>query len=565
MRRRFRPVLWVAGIFLAAPLSAQQVECDGRLPEVRRLAFDGNTAYRDDQLALRIVTSPSGVVRRLLRVVGQRWCYDSTVTKVADVVRLLYFYDQRGFRGTKVDAEVRELGGNAVSVRYRITEGRPVVVESLTVNGLEAVPDGGRLVRALPLQTGDRMDRERLGAMRDTLTRRLRNTGYPVAEVFQNIDTDTASLRARVWYDVVPGPRMRLDHIPVSVAKARGVGGGIGVHPGRVRATLGIDSGDVFSERNLEGVKRGLQLTEAYQHVDVSVDTASLADDADSLVTVRVNLVEGELHGARGSVGWGNYDCMRAQGNLSTVNFLGGLRRVDVTTRVSRIKPCDPDVARDFISGGDTTLNYYVGATYTQPPLFGRRVFPAFTLYSERRSEYTAFLKDTPIGANASVQVGGRVPIALSYQLERGATRASSAYFCSLFSVCDPETINFLQRDRRAATIGFSAAKSTANDAADPTRGSLLRVELRHASPGVGSDRFVEFTRGTVEAVRYLAFPGDGRLVLRARAGRVFSEQRIGETQRFIPPQERLYAGGPTSVRGFLPNQLGSLVYRVDA
>ncbi|MBK8248153.1 MAG: BamA/TamA family outer membrane protein [Gemmatimonadetes bacterium] len=161
--------------------------------------------------------------------------------------------------------------------------------------------------------------------------------------------------------------------------------------------------------------------------------------------------------------------------------------------------------------------------------------------------------------------MGGRVPVALSYQLERGATRASSAYFCSLFSVCDPETINFLQRDRRAATVGFSAAKSTANDAADPTRGSLLRVELRHASPGVGSDRFVEFTRGTVEAVRYLTFPGDGRLVLRARAGRVFSEQRIGDTQRFIPPQERLYAGGPTSVRGFLPNQLGSLVYRVDA
>ncbi|MBK8248152.1 MAG: hypothetical protein IPK85_12215 [Gemmatimonadetes bacterium] len=368
MRRCLRPVLWVAGIFLAAPLAAQQVECDGRLPEVRRLAFDGNTAYRDDQLALRIVTSPSGVVRRLLRVVGQRWCYDSTVTKVVDVVRLLYFYDQRGFRGTKVEAEVTELGGNAVAVRYRIAEGRPVVVESLTVNGLDAVADGGRLGRALPLQTGDRMDRERLGAMRDTLTRRLRNTGYPVAEVFQNIDTDTANLRARVWYDVVPGPRMRLDHIPVSVEKARGVRGGIGVHPGRVRATLGIDSGDVFSERNLEGVKRGLQLTEAYQHVDVSVDTASLSDEVDSLVTVRVNLVEGELHGARGSVGWGNYDCMRAQGNLSTVNFLGGLRRVDVTTRVSRIKPCAPDVARDFISGGDTTLNYYVGATYTQPP-----------------------------------------------------------------------------------------------------------------------------------------------------------------------------------------------------
>jgi outer membrane protein assembly factor BamA len=557
-------VLGVAGCILCAPLSAQQVECDGRLPEVRRLDFVGNTAYRDDQLALRIVTSPSGMLRRLLRVVGQRWCYDSTVTKVADVVRLRYFYDQRGYRGTTVQAEVSPRGEKVVHVTFRIAEGRPVVVESLTVNGLEGVPDGVRIARGLPLRAGDRMDRGRLSAMRDTLTRRLRNTGYPVAEVFQNIDTDTASLVSRVWYDVVPGPRMRLGRIPVTVAKGRGVKGAIGVSEQRVRATLGIDSGEVFSERNLEGVKRGLQLTEAYQHVDVSVDPASLTDSADSLVTVRVDLAEGEMHGARGSIGWGRYDCLRAQGNLSTVNFLGGLRRVDLTGRVSRIKPCDPDVARDLTSGGDTTLNYYVGATYSQPPLFGRRVFPSFTLYSERRSEFTAFLKDTPIGANASLQIGGRIPLALSYQLELGGTRASSAYFCSLFSVCDPETIDFLQQDRRAATLGLSAVKSTANDAADPSRGSLIRLELRHASPGIGSDRFVEFTRGTVEAVRYLALPGDGRLVLRARAGRVFSEQRIGGAQRFIPPQERLYAGGPTSVRGFLPNQLGSLVYRVD-
>lgn len=564
MWRRHRPVLVLAGALFAAPVAAQQVECDGRLPEVRRLSFEGNTAYRDDQLALRIVTSPSGVVRRLLRVVGQRWCYDSTVTKVADVVRLLYFYDQRGFRGTKVDAEVTALGANAVAVRYRIVEGRPVVVDSLAVNGLDQLEDGGRLARGLPLRTGDRMDRERLGAMRDTLTRRLRNSGYPVAEVFQNIDTDTSRLHAQVWYDVVPGPRMRLGQILINIEKGRGLRGRIGVDTSAVRATLGLNEGDYFSERSLEGVKRGLQLTEAYQHVDVSVDTASLADDVDSLVTVRVGLLEGELHGARGSVGWGNYDCLRAQGNFSAVNFLGGLRRIDVTGRVSRIKPCDPDVARDGLSGGDTTLNYYAGATYTQPPLFGRRIFPAFTLYSERRSEYTAFLKDTPIGANAALQVGGKVPITLNYQIERGATSASSAYFCSLFSVCDPETISFLQRDRRAATIGFSAAKSTANDAADPSRGSVVRVELRHASPGVGSDRFVEFTRGTIEGVRYLTMPGDGRLVLRARAGRVFSEQRLGDLQRFIPPQERLYAGGPTSVRGFLPNQLGSLVYRVD-
>ena len=31
-----------------------------------------------------------------------------------------------------------------------------------------------------------------------------------------------------------------------------------------------------------------------------------------------------------------------------------------------------------------------------------------------------------------------------------------------------------------------------------------------------------------------------------------------------IPPQERLYAGGPTTVRGFRQNELGPAVYIVD-
>lgn len=570
MRRGFLTAL--AGLWgmAATPLAAQQVLCDGELPEVRTLDFRGNTRFRDDQLALRIVTSPSGVARRLLRVFGTRLCFDSTVVQ-ADANRLLLFYRAQGFRGTTARPEVRSVGPRAVHVRFVIQEGRELLIDSLAVNGLDDVPVRERVLRNLPLAAGSRLDRGLLDAMRDSITRRLRDSGYPTAEVFRNIDTDTARLRAVVWFEAAPGPRMRIGDIPITVDKARGTGERVGVHPGRVRETLGIGPGQWFSERNLEGVKRGLYLTEAFQHVDVSVDTASLSDAVDSLVTVRVNLVEGELHGARASAGWGNYDCLRAQANASTVNFLGGLRRVDATARVSRVGAgegfdafrslCPQRVREDPLS---RELNYYAGATYTQPPLFGRRVFPTLTIFSERRSEFLTYLKETRLGAQAAVRAGSRIPISLSYQLEYGNTRAEQAYFCSVFNVCDPATYTQLSDfDRRTAVLGFTATRSTANNLADPSSGSVVTLEFRHASPGVGSDPFIEFTRGSVDAAWYRGLPGDGRFVLRVRAGSVFAEQRLAGGQRFIPPQERLYAGGPNSVRGFGPNQLGSLVYRV--
>jgi outer membrane protein insertion porin family/translocation and assembly module TamA len=47
---------------------------------------------------------------------------------------------------------------------------------------------------------------------------------------------------------------------------------------------------------------------------------------------------------------------------------------------------------------------------------------------------------------------------------------------------------------------------------------------------------------------------------LRLRAGAV-AGRRFTDTLGFIPPQERLYAGGATSLRGYQQNELGNAVY----
>jgi outer membrane protein insertion porin family/translocation and assembly module TamA len=61
----------------------------------------------------------------------------------------------------------------------------------------------------------------------------------------------------------------------------------------------------------------------------------------------------------------------------------------------------------------------------------------------------------------------------------------------------------------------------------------------------------------------YRPVVGGAVLALRARAGAVVGTRLNDSTTRFIPPQERLYAGGPNSVRGFRQNELGPVVYTV--
>jgi len=53
---------------------------------------------------------------------------------------------------------------------------------------------------------------------------------------------------------------------------------------------------------------------------------------------------------------------------------------------------------------------------------------------------------------------------------------------------------------------------------------------------------------------------GGAVVAFRLRGGAVFG-RTLGSAIGFVPPQERLYAGGPTTVRGFAQNELGSAIY----
>ncbi len=546
--------------------AAQGVACDGRVREVRELNFEGNETFRDGDLADRIVTTQSTLARRLLRVIGQRYCADSVVVN-EDVARLLLFYDARGFTGTKVESDMAADGAEGLIVTFRIREGAPVVIDSLAINGLD-IPIRERIVRNLPLREGSRLDRDSLQAMRDGIARRLRNEGYPTAEVFRNVDTDTSG-HAVVWFDAVPGPRMRIDSVHVVVESQRGRE--IGIPASAARQALGLRTGQYFSEQTLESVKRAMYLSEAYRHVDVAVDSATLSD-GDSLVQINIRLVEGDLRASRLSIGWGNFECLRLRGSLTTLNLARGLRRLDVTGRLSRIGAGVPFNVADGLCYGEVrkdrrsdTLNYYVSASYSQPALFGRRTLPSLTVFSERRFEYPTYVRDVPFGLGASLQrPSARYPMTFSYQIEYGATTAQPAYFCAVFNACDAETARTLQQKRRTGIAGWAVANNRQDNLLNPTRGHSIRADVRHASGIVGSDSLLRFTKGTLDGTVIYSLSSSAVLVARLRAGTVLGS-RFSFTERaeFVPPQERLYAGGPNSVRGFGQNELGPIVYVV--
>jgi outer membrane protein assembly factor BamA len=400
----------------------------------------------------------------------------------------------------------------------------------------------------------------------------LRNHGYPRGDVAASYTVfDTTGHRARVSLDVIPGAHARIGSIrvadePLEDAPRR-------LSDLTIRKLLGVRVGDEYNEHELADAQRALYQSDLFRHVEVGLAPDSAQGKSDSLVTVDVIVRENFVRQVDTEVGWAVLDCFKARTQLVDKNFLGDARRLELSAQVSKLghadhtrfadgKFCSGDMDKDPFS---SQVNYFVGGTFRFPTLFGLRGSPAISLYSERRGEYQAFLRSTVIGGEASItrDLKHELPLRLAYSLEYGRTDAQPALLCAVFNRCDSESRALLtDRNRPLAVASAHLDRLRTDNALNPRAGTTLRLDLRAASKEIGSDNDLQFVKGLVDGSVYRRVTNGVTFAARLRLGSVLGRTlSFGDSVGFVPPEERLYAGGAASVRGYQQNELGDLVY----
>jgi outer membrane protein insertion porin family len=543
---------------------AQDVSCDRKdAKEVRAVRFVGNTKFSDDELSRYVVTTASSYARRHFKVFGSARCLPEDGLG-EDTESLRTFYKNNGFYQTKVEGKVTPAPPDLVDVTFTITEGPPLLADSLRITGLDSVPNSAAIVRDLPIGKGKPVGQLLILTAMDTITSRLRNTGYPYADVFRQVTTNTVKQTASVELQVVTGARARIGTIAIT----RG-----GSRPDRapeidslvVLHLLGFRSGDWYTDKALANARRNLYGVGTFRHVGIDLDSTQLASD--TAVTVLVDVREEALRQVSAEEGWGTLDCFRVESTYSDRNFLDRALRLDLTARVSKLGfgyPTDWGPLcrrRDLIpdSLASSKLNYYAGATVHQPLLFTAWV-PAYSAYTERRGQYKSYLRTTYIGLNVSAtrNIALTTPLTFGYALEYGYTVAEPAFLCAVFSACTPTEQAAIQRKLPFGVASASLQQVRVDNLVEPRSGYIVGGELRGASHVIGSAQSLEFFKLTSDGSLYRPMSKRVTLALRVQGG------VIGGTS-LPPPQERLYAGGASSVRGFQQNLLGPLVYLVDS
>jgi outer membrane protein insertion porin family len=565
---RLRRYLPLVALLAAAPLAAQQ-----KARVVRGLRFEGNHALDDYTLSTAISTSNSSYLARVwpfrLLGLGEKRLFDELEFR-RDVVRLLLLYRQSGYMSAVVDTLVRrDSTGRDAYVTFRITEGEPVRVTQIDLPGLDSLLNVRSLRHDLPLQVGDPFNRFLFQAAADTITLRLRNLGYPYADVLRNFDTDASTLGAQVTLEAVPGRRMWIGAVQIV--------GLVHVHTNTVRRTLSFHRHGLYRQDELFQSQRDLYGLGVFRSASVELaDSTPPAGAGDSTVRVLVQVHEGPRHGIRLGAGYGTVDCFRVQAGWTVHDFYGGGRTFDITGQVSKLGVGFPtnggfrnNVCRALRNDPwSDTLNYTLSATLLQPYFFSPRHTASVGVFAERRSEIQAYTRQA-VGATAAITFNARrrVPIGLGYTFSVGRTTADPASYCLYFRLCDSTGQAFLRDQRRFGAVTVTGVRSKVNSLLDPSTGSVVQVTLEHASRFVGSNPFYEFNRGELQVQRYYAVGRHTVLAWRVQGGTILP-QRItlsGQAARFVPPDQRFYAGGPNSVRGYARNELGPRVYVTDS
>ena len=565
--RRAGPAIAVAAALPAAPLAAQ-----GNDRTVTSVRFRGNRALDAYTLGMSISTSPSDCFLNIpqLRHIGL--CRPRAFDEIEfrrDVLRLSLLYRQRGYYDARVDTTV-ERGERTAAVTFRIVEGLPVRVESVAVRGADSVLPEAAIARRLSFRPGQPFDRLAFEGAADTIGLLLKDRGHPFVQVYRSFDVDRTARRAIVRFDVVPGPRAKVGEIRLVGTRS--------VSPGTVRGAIGVREGDRFSQRALLEAQRDLYDTDLFAFADVAIARDSTVGGVDSLVRLQVQVSEGVRDRLRLGAGYGTIDCFRAQGTWAAGGFLGGTRRIDAAAKLSKLgagSPTDlglrhslcPVLSDDPFS---ERVNYLASVGFTQPGFLAHHNALTVSTYAERRSEFKAYERQAVGGVVAlTFGSGRRLPVTVAYRLSYGRTAADPATFCTFFDRCEESTVALLSERRREAALVVTATRTTASPALQPASGSAYLLEATHASPFIGSDSLIVFNKVVAEASWYRRVPAlrGWVLALRIRGGVIRPGLALvaDSAIRFVPPEERFYAGGPSSVRGFDRNTLGPVVYVADS
>jgi outer membrane protein insertion porin family len=439
-----------------------------------------------------------------------------------DLQRITKFYEREGFFHVRVaDSKIiSDHEKQQVRLWVKIEENEPARISEIKLAGVNPdleLPRVDQLFRKLTFKVGDRLHEAGLRSNQVALATDLANHGYPYAQVRSEIKRDAANKTAKVIFRIDPGAWCTIGNIQIT--------GNDKIPQRIIREELPFRPGEVFNQGKLIEGQQQIYRLELFQ----SVSIRAMPGHNDNQVPVEVRVREAPLRTLKVGAGYGTEELFRATINFRRRNFLGGARRLESEVKYSDIEPGR------------------IQARIFQPHFIDSKSVLILSPFFFRQAEKVG----TPTGREPVYELQ-------SYGGELTAQRQLSTYNngfvryrlekvkVDTFQIARGDTI---PGSYRKSIWGIGAVYNSSRPLFSPNRGRFSSLQIDYSGPL--SD--IQYVKATLEGRIYREVEPGWVMAYRLKLGSL----EVLEKDKVAPIEERFYAGGSSSVRGWSRLQLG--------
>jgi outer membrane protein insertion porin family len=462
------------------------------------LKIEGNQYFTTDDIRSRLKTRPSQFLKH--GVFSSQALEDDKHT-------IETMYNNAGFEGTVVTTTADDTA-HSIVVTIKIQEGKRLHFEAISITGNSAFSDQ-QLRDQVGFKVGDAFAPAKVDEARAAITQLYYTKGYADVAVERTVERVESSTGVSVSFDIKEGQSYQVGAILVM--------GNTLTREKVIRRNSGLQSYKPYDPSAVLEAQQRLYATGLFSRVEIVALDQGIAGVRNLLIQVEdakpILLTYG--------VGYQEFEHARGTFEITHNNLLGLSRAISLRTRLS-------------------TRERLAQLTFKEPRLFNHDLdgfASAFIEHTEQPS-FTANRIDFSVQALKRFTLQRNLLVTAGYQ-----TVDLQDIRVNIHALTLPAERGIIQ----IARVGASYIQDRRDDPANPKKGFFSTTTFQVATRPLGSE--INFTSLYNEYDTYHPVGDGGVFVTSARFG--WNHPFGSTTQTGLPPTERYFAGGSTTLRGY--------------
>lgn len=489
---------------------------EGKKAAVRKVIFEGNEAFSDDELRKKMATRKKG----FLSFIDGSGKYEETTLKT-DLERVKFFYVDHGYIDVAVnDYTVEYRNGLDVFITITLEEGAVYNISRVGVKG-NFVYATEELTTLLTMKPGMPFSRTTIRNDILGITALYGKKGYltPISDntdgkllIDPEIDVDRANKQVALTYSIREG-------VPHTLARVTITGNEV-TRDKVIRRELAVQEGDLLDRSALEKSQRDIFNLALFEDVKLLLNDGEDANTVD----LDIEVIERQTGSFNFGGGWSSVDKFVFSGDLAYANLFGLAHQITFSATL-----------------GSTTQLFNLN--YTMPRFLDSKYLVGIDAYKTDR-EYDAY---------DSASVGGGLRFGRKLFKNLFGTLKYEYKEVDISDI-EEDASNIIKESEGLSTTSSATLLlrySSINNVLLPTKGMRTIMSGEYAGGFLGAEN--NFYKLDVTHNMYFPLYRDFALRLKGEVGYI---EEFGDSDD-VPISERFFAGGADTIRGYEERSVG--------